>query len=79
MPSLTFKGSTRMQFEAVRVSKDFRGQGIGEWMFNEAKLYGKTKGVSLSQLSTNKERLKARNFYEKLGFDASHIGMKMKI
>jgi ribosomal protein S18 acetylase RimI-like enzyme len=79
MPSLTFQGSTRMQIEAVRVSKDLRGQGIGEWMINQAKLYGESRGASLLQLSTNKERPKAKHFYEKLGFQASHEGMKMRV
>lgn len=32
MPSLTFKGSTRMQIEAVRVAQSMRGRKIGEWI-----------------------------------------------
>ena len=35
MPSLTFIGSTRMQIEAVRVSGKYRGQKIGNWMFDQ--------------------------------------------
>lgn len=77
MPSLTFKGATRMQIEAVRVDKKLRGQGVGEWMINAALEYGKTRGASIFQLSTNKSRIKAKKFYEKIGFVATHEGMKL--
>ncbi|MDN3030507.1 MAG: GNAT family N-acetyltransferase [Candidatus Tisiphia sp.] len=77
MPSLTFIGSTRMQIEAVRVAKDYRGQHLGEWMMNSAMKYGKSKGVSIVQLTTNKKRPRAKQFYEKLGFEATHEGMKL--
>jgi len=77
MPSLTFIGSTRMQIEAVRVIKKYRGQKIGERMIQEAIEYGKSKGASITQLTTNKQRTSAKHFYEKLGFEASHEGMKM--
>ncbi|MBA2649578.1 MAG: GNAT family N-acetyltransferase [Legionella sp.] len=77
MPSLTFTGQTRMQIEAVRILKIFRGQQIGKWMLQEAIKYGKSKGASIIQLTTNKQRSSAKNFYEKLGFEASHEGMKL--
>ncbi len=77
MPSLTFKGSTRMQIEAVRVSEKYRGQKIGEWMIKEALEYGRSKGAKLIQLTTNKKRDRARKFYESLGFEATHEGMKL--
>lgn len=77
MPSLTFTGSTRVQVEAVRVAQDLRGNKIGEWMMNEAILYAKSVGASIIQLTTNKLRAKAKNFYTKLGFEASHEGMKL--
>ncbi len=77
MPSLTFTGQTRMQIEAVRILKKYRGQKIGEWMMQEAMRYGKSKGASIIQLTTNKKRTSAKNFYERLGFEASHEGMKM--
>ena len=77
MPSLTFRGQTRMQIEAVRVLEKYRGQKIGEWMMQQAIKYGKSKGASIIQLTTNKKRTSAKNFYEKLGFEASHEGMKL--
>lgn len=76
IPSLTFIGSSRIQIEAVRVSKKYRGQKIGEWMITAAISYGKSKGALIAQLTTNKKRQKAKKFYEKLGFEAGHEGMK---
>ncbi len=76
MPSLTFMGSTRMQIEAVRVSEKHRGQKIEEWMMNQAFDFAKSHGVLIIQLTTNKRRTKAKQFYERLGFKASHEGMK---
>lgn len=77
MPSLTFIGSTRMQIEAVRVAGKYRGQKIGSWMFDQAISYAFEHDVSIIQLTTNKKRPKAKHFYEKLDFEASHEGMKL--
>ena len=79
MPSLTFIGQTRLQIEAVRVASRLRGSGVGHKMMEEAMLYGKSRGASIAQLTTNKQRPLAKRFYEKLGFEASHIGMKKRI
>ncbi len=79
MPSLTFKGSSRMQIEAVRVKEKYRGQKIGNWMFEQALEYAKSNGVSIIQLTTNKKRPEAKRFYETLGFEASHEGMKLNL
>lgn len=77
MPSLTFVGSTRMQIEAVRISKAHRGQKIGAWMMSTAVSFAKTNRVSMIQLTTNKQRPQAKQFYEHLGFEATHEGMKL--
>ncbi len=77
MPSLTFTGQTRMQIEAVRVLEKYRGQKIGQWMIQQAIQYGITNGATIIQLTTNKKRTAAKAFYEKLGFEANHEGMKI--
>ena len=77
MPSLTFIGSTRLQIEAVRVAKAHQRKGIGEWMIKSAIAYGKTHSASIFQLTTNKKRIEAKQFYEHLGFEATHEGMKL--
>ena len=79
MPSLTLKGALRLNIEGVRVAEKYRGQKIGEWMMGQAIQYGKNHGASLIQLTTNKKRLRAAKFYERLGFTASHEGMKLEL
>ena len=79
MHSLTFVGSTRMQIEAVRVDERHRGRKIGEWIIQQAISYGKSNGASIFQLTSNKSRVQAIKFYEKLGFESTHEGMKLYI
>ncbi|MEK6733867.1 MAG: GNAT family N-acetyltransferase [Pseudomonadota bacterium] len=77
MPSLTFTGQTRMQIEAVRVSEKLRGHKIGEWMISQAIEYAKLRSASIIQLTTNIKRPRAKIFYERLGFESTHVGMKL--
>ena len=79
MPSLTFTGSTRLNIEAVRINKRFRSKNIGQWMLNQAIAYGKANGASIIQLTTDKKRVVAKNFYHSLGFTDSHEGMKKHV
>lgn len=77
IPYLTYKGSWRALVEGVRVSSSQRGMGIGgkllEWAIDRAK----ARSCLIVQLTTDKKRLDAIRFYERLGFTASHEGMKM--
>jgi GNAT superfamily N-acetyltransferase len=74
---LTYQGGIRAQIEAVRIREDQRGKGIGEKMFRWAIERAKERKAHLIQLTTDKKRPEALNFYEKLGFKASHEGMKL--
>ena len=74
---LTYKGGIRAQIEAVRIRKDKRGLGIGKTMFEWAIQRAKERNAHLLQLTTDKKRPKAIQFYEDLGFSASHEGMKI--
>jgi GNAT superfamily N-acetyltransferase len=76
---LTHQGSIRAQIESVRVREDERGKGIGEKMFRWAIQRAKEKGAHLVQLTSDKKRPDAIRFYERLGFIASHEGMKLLI
>lgn len=77
LPSLTYVGSTRMQIEAVRISAKYRGQKIGEWMMRAAIQYARSRDASIIQLTTNKSRPRAKKFYESIGFESTHEGMKL--
>ncbi|GGP08512.1 GNAT family N-acetyltransferase [Oceanobacillus neutriphilus] len=74
---LARQGMKRAQIEGVRIDKNFRGQGIGEALFKEAIAIAKAEKCGLVQLTTDKQRDGAHRFYEKLGFSASHEGMKL--
>lgn len=79
IPGLSRKGSWRSQIEAVRVSGELRGQGVGALMIQWAIDQARGRGCSLVQLTTDKSRVAAHRFYERLGFVASHEGMKLKL
>lgn len=74
---LTYRGGIRAQIEAVRIKKTHRGKGIGEKMFHWAIGRAQERGAHVLQLTTDKKRPDALRFYEKLGFKASHEGMKL--
>lgn len=75
---LTHSGSSRATIEGVRIHQQFRGEGIGEKMLRHAIDQARAKGCGIVQLTTDKSRPDAIRFYQKLGFVASHEGMKLK-
>ncbi len=79
IPGLSLMGMWRGQIEAVRIASDHRGEGLGERMFTWAIATCRERGCGLVQLTTDKRRSDAIRFYEKLGFQASHEGMKLKL
>lgn len=77
IPHLTFQGGTRLQIEGVRVDPAFRSRNIGSAMFRWAIEQGRARGCHVVQLTTNKCRDQAQNFYRNLGFEPSHVGYKL--
>ncbi|GAA2946095.1 GNAT family N-acetyltransferase [Streptomyces enissocaesilis] len=79
IPGLSRRGSTRSLVEGVRVHTDERGSGLGtqliEWAIDESR----RQNCQLVQLTSDATRTDAHRFYERLGFEASHIGFKMSI
>ncbi len=73
---LTCKGGKRALIEAVRIDKSIRGKGVGKAMLEWAINTAKQEGCHMVQLTTDKKRPDALEFYKKLGFIASHEGMK---
>ncbi|WP_080056106.1 GNAT family N-acetyltransferase [Spirosoma aerolatum] len=74
---LTYRGGVRAQIEAVRIREDVRGEGIGQKMIEWAIARARERKAHVIQLTTDKQRPDALRFYEKLGFNASHEGMKL--
>jgi GNAT superfamily N-acetyltransferase len=79
VPGLSRRGALRAQIEAVRVRADHRDRGLGramvEWAIGEAE----RRNCTLVQLTTDRTRTDARRFYERLGFVASHEGLKLPL
>ena len=76
IPGLSRGGMRRALVEAVRVRADLRGQRIGEQLMEDAMARARARGCRLIQLTTDKRREAAHRFYARLGFEASHEGMK---
>ena len=79
IPGLSRGGSWRAQVEAVRVGREHRGRQIGEQMIQAVVGMARARGCGLVQLTTDKQRHDAHRFYQRLGFVASHEGMKLKL
>ena len=79
IPGISRRGAWRGQIESVRVARARRGAGIGTAMFEWAIAECRRRGCTLVQLHTDKSRKDAHRFYERLGFKASHEGMKLAL
>jgi GNAT superfamily N-acetyltransferase len=79
IPGLARQGALRAQIEGVRVRQDYRSRGLGAAMFQWAIKESGRRGCALVQLTTDKSRTDAHRFYERLGFIASHEGLKLAL
>ncbi|MDJ0835261.1 MAG: GNAT family N-acetyltransferase [Acidobacteriota bacterium] len=77
LPNLTYRGGWRALVEAVRVDSSMRGEGLGARLIEHAVERARERGCRMIQLTTDKTRQEAKRFYEKLGFTATHEGMKL--
>ena len=73
---LSRQGMTRALLEAVRVAPDLRSAGIGAALIAEVEARARAAGAAMLQLSTDKSRLRAHAFYDRLGYQPSHLGYK---
>ncbi len=76
---LARSGMLRAQIEGVRVQRNVRGDGVGRLLVEEAIERARHAGCGLVQLTTDRSREDAHIFYERLGFVASHWGMKLAL
>jgi ribosomal protein S18 acetylase RimI-like enzyme len=79
LPGLTHRGAWRAQIEAVRIAATMRDRGFGEAMIFHAIGLAKERGCRIVQLTTDKARPDALRFYLRLGFAASHEGLKLAL
>lgn len=78
-PYLTRQGGWRATIEGVRIASATRGKGIGSNLIEHAVQRAKERGCHIVQLTTDKKREEALQFYERLGFEASHEGLKLRL
>jgi ribosomal protein S18 acetylase RimI-like enzyme len=78
LPGLSSQGASRGLIEDVRVASDCRSRGIGEEMVQWAVGQARAKGCKLVELLTHHSRVDAQRFYERLGFQRSHVGMTIR-
>ena len=79
LPGLGHRGAWRAQIDAVRIASTLRGRGFGEAMIVHAIALAKARGCRIVQLTTDKARPDALRFYRRLGFAASHEGLKLAL
>lgn len=76
---LGLQGARRAQIEAVRIKSSERGRRHGEFFIRWAIARARAEDCHVVQLTTNNTRKDAHRFYERLGFSATHAGMKLAL
>jgi GNAT superfamily N-acetyltransferase len=78
-PGITGRGALHASLESVQVRGDRRSGGIGAKLVAFAERQARERGAASLQLMSNKKRLDAHRFYERLGFNRSHEGFKKSL
>lgn len=73
------QGQTRAQVEGVRVDSARRGDGIGAALMRHAMAEARVAGCAIMQLTSRADRTEAQAFYGRLGFETTHVGMKLAL
>ena len=63
----------------MRIVSDRRGSGFGGRLIGRAVDLCRERGCTMVQLATHGSRRDAHRFYERLGFEASHVGYKLTL
>jgi GNAT superfamily N-acetyltransferase len=77
IPGLSRRGADRALIEAVRVRADRRSDGLGSTLIKWAVEEARRRGCGLVELTTDASRTGAHRFYDRLGFEQSHLGFKL--
>lgn len=79
IPYLTYRGGWRALIEGVRIDSGVRSLGLGKALLQWAIARARERRCHMVQLTTDKTRPEAQRFYEALGFEATHEGMKLHL
>lgn len=77
LPGIARKGMWRGLIESVHIIPPERSKGYGGQMIRWAVEQCRERGCGMVQLTSNKKRIDAHRFYQRLGFDQSHEGFKL--
>ncbi len=73
------QGLRRAVIEGVFVHPKYQGRGIGRRLMETAIELARERGCGAVELTSNKVRGRAHEFYAKLGFAATHEGFKLEL
>ena len=74
---LSYGGCLVAQVESVYVDANVRSRGVGQRLLDHSISLARARGALRVQLTSNDKRDRAHRFYERLGFRATHRGMKL--
>jgi GNAT superfamily N-acetyltransferase len=76
---LSYGGCLVAQVESVFVDPSVRSRGVGATMMQFSRAEAERRGAFRLQLTSNLKRERAHRFYERLGYQATHKGMKLQL
>jgi GNAT superfamily N-acetyltransferase len=76
---LQARGGRCAEIESVHVHPEHRGRGIGTLLMGAAIEMARELGCYRVQLTSNQARTQAHRFYERLGFEPTHLGFKLTL
>ena len=79
IPHLSYVGQRRAIIESVHVADGWRGKGAGAFLVEYTIGEARQAGCGQIVLTSSKSRLDAHRFWARMGFEASHIGMKLHL
>jgi GNAT superfamily N-acetyltransferase len=74
--TLSADGGLYCHVEGVRTAPDLRGRGIGAHLMTAIEDEARRRGATRIQLTSDRRRDDAHRFYERLGYEPTHVGMK---
>lgn len=76
---LSRRGARRGQIESVRIASSQRSTGLGEALILHLVALAREAQCAIVQLTSDVSRTRAHAFYARLGFEATHVGMKLDL
>lgn len=68
-----------VRIAALVVDESHRGQGTGQMLVQAGEKWALDAGANSVMLNSNRKRLDAHRFYERLGYEAGHLGFRKTV